>query len=149
MQPSNSKVIVGLNGITASTAGTATAVFDTEGYDSCSLCLIAGTSHGSTTTSDPATLTLSECDASNVATNFTNISGCVGGTDFPMPLMYTSTTSTWTVLFNVDLRGRRRYLKINVAPTTTIAFTAIAHLFRGDQAPINATLANVDTLVEV
>ena len=150
MQPSNSKVIIGLQGITASAAGTATCSFDTLGYDAVSLCLIAGTSDGSSTAENPTVLTLSETDDTNLAaTNFTNISGCVGDTDFTIPVMYTSTTNDYTVLFNVDLRARKRFLKLSVSPTTTIAFTAISHLFRGDEAPITAAKAGADALVEV
>ena len=50
--------------------------------------------------------------------------------------------------FNVDLKGRERYLRLSISPLTTQVITAIANLYRGDEAPVNTTDANVKALVE-
>ena len=50
--------------------------------------------------------------------------------------------------FNLDLRGRKRYLGVRISPLTTHIITATANLSRNDEAPVDATGANVTALVE-
>lgn len=51
--------------------------------------------------------------------------------------------------FNVDLRGRRRYLTVTVSPSTTVAVVTNARLSKGEQHAVTATESGVNTVVSV
>ena len=142
MRPSlESKVVINDSGVT--NGETATGNIDTLGYDWLTLDVMMTTSND--TTNNPSTLKLSESD-DTVVTNFANISGAVGDTDFTIPAADTSASAIYK--FNVDLRGRKRYIKLSVTPVTTQGVHAIANLGLGDEAPVAAT-GDMDLVVEV
>lgn len=95
----------------------------------------------------PSVLKLQHSDTTD-ATNYSDISGFVGGTDFTIPNALTSAGAHNVFRFNVDLRGRRRYIRFLTAPRTTMTIFATANLGRLEQAPYNAAKANVLALVE-
>ncbi len=143
MQPSSRQVIPFVPTSTASNATTAGNI-DTLGYNYLSVDVTLDTASATTA---PIALKLAESD-DTVVTNFADISGTVGGTDFTMPTG-PATNGTWGVKLNVNLKGRKRYIRLSVTPGTTAIVAAVANLHRGEQWPDDATDANVSVLAEV
>jgi len=141
MRPQLKQVVV-INQQSTTNGATATGLIDTQGFSWLTLDVITTTSDAAT--NNPSVLKLSECDTSNGT--FTDVDGFVGDSDFDIPDAVTS--GNWGVKFNVDLRGRKRYLKLSVSPTTTQTITAIANLGVGSEAPVSASDAGVKALVE-
>ncbi len=121
-------------------------VIDTMGYDYCEIVVHGTTSDNAT--NNPATLKVTECDTT-VATDFANVSGFVGDTDFTIPNSPTATTTAPFAIFGVDTRKRKRYLKVLVSPLTTQTFSVIAiqGMGRSAQAPVGTTDQNVAVIV--
>lgn len=93
----------------------------------------------------PGTLKLQHSDITD-ATGYTDISGFVGGTDFTIP--NADTTNPNMYKFNVNLQGRKRYIKAIYSPKTTQTVFGVANLFWGDQSPTTIAKANVLALIE-
>lgn len=143
----NSKAVVFLQTTSVTAAGTATSLnLDCKGYDFVSIDLVQTTSDN--TTNKPSVLKLQQSDTTD-ATNFADISGAVGGTDFTVGTVGTNTSTILSYKFNVDMRHRKRYLRLLVSPVTTQSFTAVANLYRGESVPVIAADANVANLVGV
>ena len=125
---------------------TGTAILDTLGFDFAAIDLIATTS--SAATNNPSVLKLSEADDTN-ATSFSDITAFVGDGSggFTIPNSNTATASNSLYTFNVDLRHRKRYLKLTVSPVATQSFTGLAQLHRGEVSPASA--ADVNALAVV
>jgi len=126
-------------------AATATGNIDTLGFDFCTLDVIMATSND--TTNNPTVFKLQESDDTTV-TNFADITAFVGDGTGGWTIPAAVTSGNWGAKFNVDLRGRKRYLRLSISPLTTQVITAIANLYRGDEAPVNTTDADVKALVE-
>ena len=141
----SSKTVIPIEAITT-TAGTAlTGNIDTMGFDALLLNVFMGTQSATT---KPTALKLSESD-DTVVTNFADISGFVGGTDFTIPQCYTSTTSgQWCAKFNVDCRARKRYIKVSLTTGTVSYAAAIGLLTHGEKAPVLAADAGAAVIVE-
>lgn len=146
---------VAINAASATNGATITSsVIDTVNPDGsksefATIDLIATTQ--AATNGNPTVLKLQECDTT-VATSFADVVAFVGGTavdsthGFVIPNGVTSGNNAYK--FNVDLRGRKRYLSLVVSPVTTQTFSAIANLFRNGQMTNTAAKANVLALVE-
>lgn len=93
----------------------------------------------------PQTLKLQHSDTTD-ATNFSDISGFIGGTDFTVPNADTSNPNMYK--FNVNLQGKKRYLRAQYSPRTTQTIFGVANLHWMDQAPVSAAKANVLALIE-
>jgi len=142
MLPQTKQVIV-ISQASTTNGATASGNIDTLGFDYATIDVITSTSNA--VSNNPSVLKLSESD-DTVVTNFADVSGFVGDTDFTIPASVTS--GNWGVKLNVDCRARKRYLKLSLTPLTTQTITAIANLARGDEAPVSTTTANVKALVE-
>jgi hypothetical protein len=142
MLPQQKQSIV-ISQVSTTNAETASGNVDTLGFDFLTLDVITSTSDA--VSNNPSVLKLAESDDTET-TNFADVSGFVGDTDFTIP--DSATAGTWGVKFNVDLRPRKRYLKLSISPLTTQVITAIANLSRGDEAPTGTTSANVTALIE-
>lgn len=139
----NTKSIAGILGTGVTNGATVTANIDTLGFDHLSLDVIMGTSN--TTSNNPSVLKLSESD-DTVVTNFTDISGFVGDTDFTIAAADTSAENIYR--FDVQLRNRKRYIRLTVSPTTTQATVYSARLARPEvSSDASATKAGVENLV--
>jgi len=150
MLPQGKQMII-IDQASTTAAFTATGRIDTVGFD---FVTIDTTMATSTATNPPTTFRLMESD-DTVVTNFANIVPFTGGTatsatvGFVIPNSRVNTNTFYGVKFNVDLRGRKRYLRLEIATAdTTQVITSIANLYRGDEAPVNTTDANVLALVE-
>lgn len=147
------KAAVAINAVSATNGGTVTSsVIDTLGYDWATIDIWATTQSASTQAGSPSVLKLQEADNTS-ATSFVDIVGARGASatatnvDFVVGIGVTSGVNNYK--FNVDTRGRKRYLSVVVSPTTSQTFYAVANLGRGEQAPITATKAGVLSLVEL
>lgn len=138
------KVVSAVSATSITNGGTASGNIDTLGYDYA--CITVRASASNTTSNKPSVLKISESD-DTVVTNFADVSGAVGGTDFTVPTQFTNADNL--VQFNMSLKGRKRYLKVSVSPVTTQTIDAVAHLHKGEQAPITAAKAGVGALVSL
>jgi len=106
-----SKIVSG--GGNGTTVTQITSTFDTRGfaYATISVFGIASTVAPSTASSNHV---LQESDT-DVATNYATISGAT-----PSPIAATTAIATTIakVVYNVDLRGRKRYLKVTYTPNS-------------------------------
>jgi len=119
--------------------------FDTIGYDYAVVDVLLGTF----TTTDPTLTTLKFTESDDtVLTNFAAITALTGGTagntssNFVIPIAAV-TGLGGAIQFQIDLRKRKRYLKLNATPGTTQVLAAIAHLGRAEQAAITAAQKSV------
>jgi len=142
MRPQTKQVIAIAQSSTTN-AATATGNVDTLGFDFCSLDVIMATSND--TTNNPTVFKLAESD-DTVVSNFADITAFVGDTAWTIPDAVTA--GNWGVKFNVDCRGRKRYLRLSISPLTTQVITAIANLSLGDESGSNTTVAGVKALVQ-
>lgn len=141
-----SKVMVMLQTTSVTNGGTATSQnLDCQGFDYVTIDLVQTTSDN--TTNNPSVLKLQHSDTTD-ATNFSDLTGYfIGDTDFTIPTVGTNTSTISSYKFNVDMRHRKRYLRLLVSPITTQSFTAVANLFRGERSPVSATDVNASVVV--
>jgi hypothetical protein len=132
------KPVVCIDDISTTNAATATGLIDTKpdnGYKSLHLMVKQGTSNS---TSNKLTVCkLEESDTSNGT--FTAIPAYTGGTatstsvGFVIPAAHATAQQKYYMA--VDLRGRKRWLKLSLSPVTTQILGASGFLGRGEQTP--------------
>ena len=75
-----------------------------------------------------------------------NVSGMVGGTDFTVAAGSTATASVgYAHRFDVDLRGKKRYLTVYATPASTCGVITSCRLSKGEAGPVSATDKGVST----
>lgn len=139
------KVIPMFQGLTMTSAGTVSGQVDTYGFDAAVIELSAGTGDGAQTS--VTTLALYENDtALTAATSGTMIYACNGAAatstsaGFVLPALSSTVQNSYQ--FHVDLRGRKRYIAVQFAPTLqTVGVSAAAALFRPESSDQIATVA--------
>lgn len=130
------------------TAGaTATGMIDRKGYNFCSITLREATAD--VVSNKPTVLKISESDITD-ATGFSDILKFTGGTATSTSVGFViaaaNTSVTTLTQFDIDCRGRKRYLKLTVSPLTTQIDGAWGVLSRPEQMPaVEAT--NVKQIV--
>lgn len=136
----------------ATNGGTVTSAnIDTLGVDYMTIDVSATTQAASTQAGSPSVLKLQESDTT-VASTFADCVGFRGGSaaatnvDFVVAVGKTSGINSYK--FNVDCRGRKRYVNVVASPTTTQTFEVTANGFRAEQSPSTAAKAGVLNLVE-
>ena len=138
--------------VAATDGDTAAATVDCKGFSFANISVIAGTA--ANTTKHP-TLKVTECDTSNGT--FADITAFIGTTGtavttasgFCIPEACTAGgTQKWTVMFDIDLKGRKRYLALTYEIGTNQTFAAFALLSKAAELPITATKAGVNVLVQ-
>ncbi|MCS3690941.1 hypothetical protein [Bradyrhizobium elkanii] len=136
----------------ATNAGTFTSAnIDTLGADYVSIDISATTQSASTQAGSPSVLKIQESDTT-VVTSFADVVGFRGASatatnvDFVVGIGKTSGVNAYK--FNVDCRGRKRYLNVVISPTTTQTFEVTANGFRLEQSASTASKAGVLNLVE-
>ena len=76
----------------------------------------------------------------------TNISGFVAGTDFTVAAGSTTGSNVgYTHRFDVDLRGKKRYLTVYATPVSSVGVVTIARLSKGETGPTSASDKGVNT----
>lgn len=141
------KSVVALGPISFSAAGTAiSASIDTKAYEELQL-VVTKTTHSN----DYITVLNIQQSDDTVLTNFAAVTGYVAGTDWTLASLTGGTnaaTEKAAGVFNIDLRGKKRYFRVlvtNGAVTGIVGITGT--LARGEQAPITATLQNAGVVV--
>ena len=140
--PSPKSVIV-IDPESITNGGTASDYIDTLGYAYAIIDTMASTSNAAT--NNFSVLTLSESDDTE-ATNFSNVAAFVGDSSFVIPSANTS-ESQIVAQFRVNLRSRKRYLKISASPLTTQTIWAHARLYTGDEEMPSETLTGAAEVV--
>ena len=135
-----------VRGTTISTGTITSDVIDTMGYDYTEILVVGTTADAAS--NKPTVLKITECDTT-VATDFANVSGFVGGTDFTIPSAPTATTTAPYAIFGVDTRKRKRYMKVLITGQTTQTWSVIAiqGAGRSAQAPVGTTDQNAAVIV--
>ena len=131
---------------TADTAtdATYTQTIDTLGYDYASIDVVfeATTAAGDAVAD---TLTLSQSDDN---TTFANITEFVGGGAGGFTIPTTSLTDASNIVrFNLDLRGKSRYLKVSATPIIDSVVCSVARLGKADVGPTTAAEQGVSATV--
>ena len=141
------KSVCPLGPISFSAAGTAiSASVDCKGYEELQL-VVTKTTHSN----DYITVLNIQQSDDTVLTNFAAVTGYVAGTDWTLASLTGGTnaaTEKAAGVFNIDLRGKKRYFRVlvtNGAVASGIALTAT--LARPEQAPITATGVNAGVVV--
>ena len=141
------KSVCPLGPISFSAAGTAiSASVDAKGYEELQL-VVTKTTHA---TDYITVLTIQQSD-DTVLTNFAAVTGYVAGTDWTLASLTGGTnaaTEKAAGVFNIDLRGKKRYFRVlmtNGAATAIVGITGT--LARGSEAPITATNQNAGVVV--
>jgi hypothetical protein len=143
------KTIPMFSGITMTSAGTVFGSVDTKGFDYLVVSLAAGTGAAAQT----AVTTLQLCESDTAPTAYTDgdaVTAFVGAAavstsaGFVLPAL--SSTKLNTFQFNVDLKGRKRYIGIDFAPTLqTVGVGCVAVLSKAaDGAEIKTVATGTD-----
>ena len=140
------KTVAAITPVSVTNGGTATGnAIDTLGYRYCTIHVFAGTAD--VVSNKPTVLKVQE-SATTDATNFADVSGLVGGTDFTVANSLTSLPNNYQIGIDLGVK-RKRYLRVLVSPATTQVIAGSAHLHRAEEAPITATKAGVLNLVTI
>ena len=138
--------------VTTSVASSATFTheIDTLGYKFATVDVIFSP-YTASNVSLASVLKVGESDTASQGTAATNITGLVGGTDFTIAATGASTGANvgGIARFNVDLRGRKRYLTVVVSPSTTVAIISAARLSKAENHAVTVTEANVNNVASV
>lgn len=77
-----------------------------------------------------------------------DVTGYVGGTNFTAGPAVTATSSVgYSARFDVDLRGKSRYLTVVTTPVSAVGVTTIARLGKAEAGPVNAAGKGVTSAV--
>ena len=139
------KAVIALAAASTTNGATQTANVDTLGFDHLSLDVCATTAD--VVSNKFSVCKLSESDTTD-ATNFSDVAKFVAGGAGGFTLASANTSVPYAVKYNVDLTGRKRYIKVTVSPRTTQTLWAHASLQKAEQSPVIAADAGVNTLVE-
>jgi len=144
----NAKSLVILSpGSAIATSATATARVDTLTYEYLTVSVILGTTTAAT--DNPSVLKFTEGDDTNATEAIASLTGD-GASGFTIPDNATAGTAT-IARFHINLKGRKRYLKLSATPTAAggQVIQAIGELSRANVTPTSATGAGVSALVIV
>lgn len=143
---SNAKNVLMVNQASTTNGGTAAGFVDCIGFDYLTIGVIMTTSDA--VTDKPSVLRILESDLTTsptAPTNYATVTGFVSGTDYTIPAAISSATSITQpfAIFNADLRPRKRYIRVEVSPTTTQSVTVLAQLTRAETTPLTTAQATL------
>ena len=149
MVPSETKCICMIPPATVAAASTTEAGVDTLGYDYCTIDVMNGATASNATAvtflqiSETDTVLPTQYTDGDAIVALTGAAAVSATAGFVLP-----TPSTCTVVpigsnfrFNIDLKGRKRYLGILVTPAQTWALSAVAMLSRCQDGPAMSTIS--------
>lgn len=141
------KPVVFFRDTSTTNAATASGTVDTLGYKAIHIAMLHATSNS--TSNKWTVCQLSECDTSNgtFVTNASWTGGTQTSTSVGFVIPTASTSAAQIFAMHVDLRGRKRYLKLVVSPATTEIVGAIGLLDRGEQAPSTTSTTDLALII--
>ncbi len=140
MRP-NSQFVIG--GISATNASQLTASFDTKGFSFARIFALSTSTQGLSTTA--ANNILEEGDTTSA---YTAISAAGAGTAYT-PTSATASTALARLIYEVDLRGRKRYLKPTFTPAATGTYFLCAELSLPSEGAISAAESGTAFLAQI
>lgn len=131
--------VIALPPQSVASATATSAAIDTLGYHYASL-VISSAAAGATTA--PTALKVQECDTAGGT--YADVPATVGGTAYAIPAGSTAAGGYVYAVFNLDLRRRKRFLKVVLTNTVTQTLMIHADLTRAEASPVGTTTpANV------
>ena len=140
----STKTLSSIGSADTATDATFTHTLDTLGYDYASIDVVC---EASTATGDAVAnaLFLSQSDDN---TTFANITEFVGGGTGGFTIPTSSLTGASNIVrFNVDMRGKKRYLKVNATPAFATRVVSVARLGKAEVGPVSAAEVGVAAVV--
>ena len=125
-------------------AGSIALAVDTRGFSHASVDVAFEPVAAAGTAS--AIASVLKLESSDTNGSFASLTGFVGGTDFTIPTP-ANTSDTTVVRFDVDLRGRKRYLNVASTLTTSGGCAAVVRLSKAANGPDSASEKGVDVAV--
>jgi len=110
---------------------------DTKGYDDLQIVFTRVTSAAA----DAMTSFAIQSADEDAASAFAAVTGYVSGTDYTLASIVggANTAAAKPSVFNIDLRGKKRYFRIQLQTATAGYIAATASLGRAEQSPITAS----------
>jgi len=128
----NSTFVIG--GISATNASQLTAAFDTRGYSFARVYCLANANVGVSTT-----LANHIVSQSDDATNYTTISTSAYQVSYTLPAATASiSTALAKMIYDIDLRGRARYIRVQFSTAATTEIILAAELSEPSDGKITA-----------
>ena len=126
---------IALAPVSIATDATAALVVDTRGFAEAKITVLPGTTNN--VTNNFSVLKIEQGDTTSA---FSDLSGYVGGTNaaggFTIPTnLSTAATAAQPYVFSVDLRGKRRFLRISATPKTAVVVGMTCDLSRPVNSP--------------
>jgi hypothetical protein len=132
--------------ISVAAGATHSLEIDTLGYNHASIDVAFSpfTAAAATAATAATVIRLAHSDVSG--SGQTNISGFVSGTDFSVATGSTTGANVgYSHRFDVDLKGKRRYLTVYATPVSTVGIVTVARLSKGEVGPVGAAAKGVNT----
>jgi hypothetical protein len=143
------KLIVISPGALKDNAAWTTNEIDTLGYDYCVIDFFIGAT-------DIAVATLKVTESDTSGSGFADVTGLIVGTstniDGSTSALLSATDDNKIQTFEIDLRGRKRYLDLSATAGDGTAGTyaaAIATLYRAKDVPVSATERGIDEILRL
>lgn len=139
----NTKTVIGAYNTNTSGVTTLTAQFDTRGFSFAKLIVIANT------TATAVTGTNNKIEDSDTTQNHATFAGHISGTDWTASTT-TNDTALAKIVYNLDLRGRKRYIKVTSGlAATAVGYSLIAELSNPSDGVSDAASAGAANLSQV
>jgi hypothetical protein len=131
--------------VAVTSSATHSLEIDTLGFSNASIdVLFSPFTAASPPTTAATVLRVAQSDTSG--SGQVNISGFVAGTDFTVAAGVTATASVgYSHRFDIDLRGKRRYLTVFATPASTCGVITSCRLSKAEAGPMSASEKGVNT----
>ena len=133
------KSVAAGKGAVYTSSQTNTLTLDTLGFEYASIDVIYGPA--ASTSSVAQTLTLQQSDTSGGV--YENVTGFTGDLKPAAYAGQTVTDTMTTVRLDVDMRGKKRYLRVATSPNTDTVIVVAARLSKGEEGPYDTTTKGV------
>ena len=132
----STKTVASLGTGDTATNATFTHSIDTLGYDYASIDVV----FEATASASGAAATAIKLGQSDTNSAFADITAFVGGGSGGFTIPGTSLTNASNIVrFNVDMRGKKRYLQVSATPIAASVICSVARLGKGEEGPYDTT----------
>lgn len=142
----NTKTVASIGTADTATNATFSHVIDTLGYEYASVDIVLE-ANSATTDALARALSLQHSDTDSDAA-YAGITEFVGGGTGGFTIPTTSSSSASNIVrFNLDMRGRKRYLRVRATPQAASVVCSVARLGKANVGPANASDKGVAVVV--